>query len=222
MSAVPPRMIFIASPMAWPAEAQAVTTAAFGPFSPWRIETWPGAALAIILGTKKGETRSGPLVVSSVNWASISAKPPIPDPRMQPIRVGSSSSSDSPESSKAISAAATANWEKRSIRRASFPVIHFPGSKSTHSPPIRDRKALASKSVSGRMPLRDWSTPSQVVLRSLPRQETAPKPVIAIRRSLIVSSMPQGDWGWPRARVSVVSSSLRGSSVPNPRSGNRS
>ena len=40
--------------------AQAVTTEWFGPFSPWRIETWPEARLISEAGMKNGLTLRGP------------------------------------------------------------------------------------------------------------------------------------------------------------------
>src|SRR6266511_3260886 len=51
-------MIFMASPMAWLPVAQAVTTDELGPLAPNRIEITPEAILMMIIGTKKGETRS--------------------------------------------------------------------------------------------------------------------------------------------------------------------
>ena len=52
-----------ALPMAWVPAAHAVVTVSQGPPSPKRIETAAVAALGIIIGTRKGDTRSGPLRV---------------------------------------------------------------------------------------------------------------------------------------------------------------
>jgi hypothetical protein len=46
--------------MACVAAAQAVQIVSAGPRKPWRIETAAPAALAIIIGTRKGETRRSP------------------------------------------------------------------------------------------------------------------------------------------------------------------
>src|SRR5271167_3617758 len=49
-----------ALPIACVPAAQAVVTVSHGPPRPKRIETAAVAALGIIIGTRKGETRSGP------------------------------------------------------------------------------------------------------------------------------------------------------------------
>ena len=48
--------------MALAEEAQAETVQKFGPLSPNRMETRPAAMSEMNIGTKNGETRSGPLV----------------------------------------------------------------------------------------------------------------------------------------------------------------
>ncbi len=50
----------MASLTAWAAEAQAVETAVFGPARPNSMDTFPAAALGIILGMTKGLIRPGP------------------------------------------------------------------------------------------------------------------------------------------------------------------
>ena len=52
--------------------------------------------------------------------SSVLGKPPLPLPSITPIRVASSLSIRSPAPSIAWRAAATANWEKRAMRRASL------------------------------------------------------------------------------------------------------
>ncbi len=59
-SAVPSRTMRAASPMAWAPVVQAVDTARFGPVRRWRMPTSAAVALAIIIGTRNGLTRSGP------------------------------------------------------------------------------------------------------------------------------------------------------------------
>ena len=98
MSDTPWRMLCVASPMAWAAEAQAVVMAELGPFSPKRIETLPAAALHISLGIVNGLTRSGPFSSSFFAPVSNSSIPPMPVPMIVPHRQGSSFWKSSPES----------------------------------------------------------------------------------------------------------------------------
>ncbi len=49
-----------APPMAWVPAAQAVQITSDGPRQPRRMEIPAAPALAIIIGTRHGETRSGP------------------------------------------------------------------------------------------------------------------------------------------------------------------
>ena len=109
-----------ASPMALVALAQAVTTAALGPRRPNSMESCPLAALAISLGMVKAETLSGPFSSSRLCWASISCRPPIPEPTMTPQRNGSSLEKSMPASRTASMPATMANWVKRSSRFASL------------------------------------------------------------------------------------------------------
>ena len=78
------------------------------------------AMLGRIIGMKKGDTRMPPRAVITPHCASMSGMPPIPLPRTTPSRSGGVSPRLSPASSRACSAAATANWLKRDIRRASL------------------------------------------------------------------------------------------------------
>ena len=56
-----------ALPMAWVAEAHAVTTVSHGPRRPKRIEIAAAPAFAIIIGTSRGETRRGPLAMRRID-----------------------------------------------------------------------------------------------------------------------------------------------------------
>ena len=58
------------SPIAWADEAQADTVAKFGPLRPYRMETRPAAMSGMNIGTKNGETRSGPLVMKALQLSS--------------------------------------------------------------------------------------------------------------------------------------------------------
>ena len=69
--------------------AQAVQIVSFGPRNPNRIDTAAPGALAIIIGTRNGDTRRSPFsrriwICSSSVWM-----PPTPVPKIVPIRAGS-------------------------------------------------------------------------------------------------------------------------------------
>ena len=117
---------------------QAVTIAMFGPLKPYLIDTWPEIMLMIDAGTKNGETRRGPRLVSSACVASIMGSPPMPEPMLQPMRTASSWDSASPVgkplSCTACIAAASPRWMKRSMWRASFSGMYWVMSKPFTSP----------------------------------------------------------------------------------------
>ena len=78
-------------------------------------------------GTKIGFTLPGPFSTSFVYSRSSACKLPTPEPIAVPTRYGSSFAISSPASSKASLAAATAYWEKSSIRFAALKSIYsFP------------------------------------------------------------------------------------------------
>ena len=94
-----------ALPIAWVPAAHAVVTVSQGPPSPKRIETAAVAALGIIMGTMKGETRSGPFAFSTATWSSTVCSPPMPVVTMLPASTrGPSSPLCFQASSAAISA----------------------------------------------------------------------------------------------------------------------
>ena len=76
--------------------------------------------LTISPGMKNGETRLGPFSSRILCVASISGRPPIPEPMTTPTRSAFSSSIRSPESSSAKRAAASAKWMKVSLFLTSF------------------------------------------------------------------------------------------------------
>ena len=136
-SASPRSMRRAASPRAWLPVAHAVTTDELGPLAPKRIEISPEAMLTISIGMKNGETRSGPLALST-SWVSSSVViPPIPDPTSTPKRVPSTLPTSSPESSTAITAQAIAYFKKGSSFRSSFLSMYLRGSKPFSSPAMR-------------------------------------------------------------------------------------
>ena len=141
-----------------------------GPCHPWRMEIPAAPALAIIMGTSRGETRRAPFSLYTTTCSARVSKPPTPVAKMTPALAGSASIS--PASFTAMSAAAMLNWAKRSSWRASLLPNHCSGSKSGTSPPTTDGVSRPSQSA---------STPR-------PQQVTAPSPVIA--------TAPRG-WGRP-------------------------
>ena len=72
---------------------------------------------------------------------------------MTPTRSGSSLAMSRPESFTAMSAAASANWMKRSFRRTSLRSMYFSGSNPFTSPAMRVGKVEASNWVIGPIPL---------------------------------------------------------------------
>ena len=134
-----------ASPMEWVPVAHAVTTLMHFPLRPNWIETFPAAMLLIIKGTNNGSTLPGPFSNSLFSLRSNACKEPIPDPTLTPTRKGSSFSMSMPDVSRASFAAATANWQKGSIRRAVFGSIYCFGSKSFTSAASLHLKSAVSK-----------------------------------------------------------------------------
>ncbi len=76
------------------------------------METLAAPALAIIMGTSRGDTRRAPFSPKSRIWASRLSRPPTPVPMTTPERPGSAAGS--PASSMAMAATATLNCVKRS------------------------------------------------------------------------------------------------------------
>ncbi len=92
----------------------------------------------------------------------------------------------------AISAAASANWMKRSFRRASFRSMNFSGSKPFTSPAMRVGKVEASNRVMGPMPLLPATSALQDSSTPMPTGETSPSPVTTTRRLLIPAHLVPG------------------------------
>ncbi|CAB4886569.1 unannotated protein [freshwater metagenome] len=98
--------------------AHAVQIVSFGPRRPYRMEMAAPAALAIIIGTRNGDTRRSPFSTSTRICSSSVPRPPTPVPKMVPIR--RLSMPRSPACAIASAAAASAICSTRSARRASF------------------------------------------------------------------------------------------------------
>jgi len=63
---------------AWVPAAHAVAMVSDGPCQPKRIEVLAAPALAIIIGTRNGETRSGPLLAHTSTCSTRVWNPPTP------------------------------------------------------------------------------------------------------------------------------------------------
>ncbi len=109
-SAAPRRMIAAASPRAFVPVAQAVATAMLGPRAPTRMAIMPAALSEIIIGTRKGLTRSGPRSRRTSACSSSVPMPPIPVPIRMPTRSRFDSSTVKPAWANASRVAAVANW----------------------------------------------------------------------------------------------------------------
>src|SRR5712692_3420580 len=181
-------MIFMASPMAWLPVAQAVTTDELGPLAPNRMEITPEAILMMIIGTKKGETRSIPRSFRMSYCSSRVPMPPMPEPTSTPKRAPSTVSTLRPASSTAMTAQAIAYLRKGSNFRSSFLSMYLSGSKPRTSPAMRVGKPVVSKRVIGPIPDLPAIRAAQNSSAVFPTGVTAPTPVtttrfISIRRA---------------------------------------
>ena len=159
-SHIPQEIRRAAYPMAWVDAAQAVVIVSFGPRKPYRIEIAAPEALDIIIGTRNGDTRRGPLARRTSIWSEVERRPPTPVAKMVPKRCDSTSGR--PACSKASAAAARANCSTLSARRASFGLSKYGcGSQSAIS-------MLCEPVIPG--PLR----PSQNAFFPIPQGATTP------------------------------------------------
>ena len=145
-SASPDSIIRIAWPIAWAPAAQAdidaerLARGGRGASRPRRRRRCPSAA-----APTSGETAFGPRSRSTSCCSSSEPRPPIPVPITQPIRSGVVAAARRPSRrcASASSAAATASWVKRSMRRASLRLRRSVGSKSEQRPDAVLDPALA-------------------------------------------------------------------------------
>src|SRR5476651_739071 len=151
--------------------------------APCLMEIWPEARLTMIEGMKKGLTRRWPLL-TAVRWVSSNVeRPPMPEPTMTPQRSPSGLSMGKPASCSASCAPASANWMKRSLRRASFLSMYSDGSKFFTSPAMRLGNSCASNRVMAPTPLLPASAACHTASTPMPRGVTSPRPVMTTLRS---------------------------------------
>ena len=146
----------------------------------------PGAMLEIIIGTKNGETLLGPAVLNLSYSSHRVSMPPIPIPKITPTRNGSRSLKSLPESLTAISAAATANWQKRPIFLTSFFSIKSVGSKLLTCAATFTFKSEVSKRSIVQKPCFPAFTFSHISSFPIPIGVIAPTPVITTLLILIL------------------------------------
>src|SRR6266540_1961050 len=147
------------------------------------MEIQPEARFTMAAGMKKGLMRDGPRSMRMVCSRSMVAKPPMPLPMYTPTISSLPASTFSPESFRAKSAAATANWMKRSIFLTSFFSTQRRGSKPFTSQAKRDECCEASNSVMGPAPDRPAWRDFQVSSVPIPTGDTRPTPVTTTLRS---------------------------------------
>ena len=77
-----------AAAMAWVPAAHAVTMTSEGPCHPRRMEMPAAPALAIIMGTRRGETRRAPRSLYTPTCSARVSNPPTPVAKITPDRAG--------------------------------------------------------------------------------------------------------------------------------------
>ena len=180
-SASPRRITSLASPSACADAAQAVQVAMFGPFAPYRIDTWPAARLMIAAGMKNGEILPGPPSSSLVCSRSIVANPPMPEAMKTPTREAFPGPIARPESSIANCEAAMAYWMKTSIFLTSFFSTNWSGSNPLTSAAICASKAAGSNLVIRATPLCPATSACQLASVPIATGERRPIPVMTTR-----------------------------------------
>ena len=139
--------------------------------------TWAAAILGSIIGIKKGLTFIPPFSNRIFALSSVVGKPPLPFPITTPTRSLLNDKSK-PESSIAVAAAATANWENLAILRASLGSTYCPASNPVTSPAMSPGKPSVSHKVILLMPERPLDKPPQNSSTVWPRGDITPNPVI--------------------------------------------
>src|SRR5262245_25397309 len=179
--------------------------ARFGPFAPTSIESNPAVMLMMLPGMKKGEMRRGPLAFSSSCIDSISGRPPMPEPKLTPMRSAFCGVTSSAASRQACSPAATPYWMKMSMRRASFGDMYGATSKPFTSPAIWLARRDGSKRVMRVTPEVPASARSQASETLLPSGLMMPSPVTTTLRR-VTESVRLG----LRVRLDVIHRVLHG------------
>ena len=163
-----------------------------GPCQPWRIEMAAAPALAIIIGTRNGETRRGPLVVERQ------------DLLLEGVEAADAGAEDH---------AARAAGRRRARRPGRAPSGPRPArtgrSGRCGAPPSRCRTSGAgSKSSMARLASPgSTSSPSQKASTPMPQRASTPSPVTATRRPLHQSLEVTRSSAWPTVSTPSSSSS---------------
>jgi hypothetical protein len=179
-SASPRRINSSPSAMASPPVAHARTGHWLGPVAPSMMASCPAAMFGTIIVMRNGLTLPGPRSCRTRYSRSQVERPPMPLPITMATRSGSSRMmSATPALSTACTPAAIPNWAKRSILRDCFLLIKSVGSKSEHSPAMREGYGEGSKRVISPIPLFPCSEASQKFATPIPRGVTAPAPVMS-------------------------------------------
>ena len=192
----------MASPMAWPALAQALVVEKLGPIAPKLMDTWPAAMLAMAMGMKNGLTRSAPRSWLTMIWSMRVPVPPRPEPMTMPVWSASSPSSFAgrPAWSMAWRVATSAIWVVRSLRRISLRSSTVEGSKSSTSPAMVQGTRDASKLAMVRTPDSPATSRVQNSSTLVPSGVTAPMPVTTTRRDRLIARTSRCGWWRPGRR----------------------
>src|SRR5690606_737772 len=134
------------------------------------------------IGTKNGDTRSGPFWMKSRQLSSKVCIPPMPLPMTTPTRLRFTSAVSRPDCVTAWCDAAMAYWAKRPHRFDSLRSMYSSGSKPFTSHAKRTCWLLASNLVIGAAPDLPASRFAQLSSVVSPTGDTRPSPVTTTRR----------------------------------------
>ena len=165
-SAWPLRIRFAPSAIECDPDAQAETTAQFGPLRPSSIARWPLGESGRKFARKKGDMRLQPRSRRTSCCSSVWLIPPTQQPTTTPTRSGLKPLM--PASPIASRAAATAKRTARSTWRAFFGAITSAGSKSLTSPAMRTGNSSGSNARIVSTPLFPATSDSHVVGNVVP------------------------------------------------------
>ena len=199
-SASPRRIISYASPMAWPAVAQALTAPNEGPCAPKWIAVSPAAMLPIAAGTRKGEMRDGPRSAKIAACSKIVTAPPRPEPMI--VAVDSAAAplkrGGNPAEASASAVAVIANWLKRSRRLICFASSRSDGSNPCTWPPKFTSWPSRFNPSRRRTPERPARSPDQSASAPRPSGDTAPRPVTTTRTGFALNGPASRCEPWRR------------------------
>ena len=202
-TASPCRIQFAAWPIASAPEAQALTTAMFGPRAPRSIETMPGAMSTSAIAAANGDTRRGPSASRMRVVFSITSRPPMPDAIRTPTSVELAAISR-PESTHRL---ARGGHGEMHVRRSPASLL---GPEDRGRVEALDLAGDAYREARG-VEVRDRGdataagrSDSQLSGARLPTGETAPMPVTTTRRGAESAMVPQA-YRTPRSRARRLS-----------------